>query len=80
METILRAQSYLSNNDIQLITSLIDFEDKADDLINAHFRNNQDNETNENIDELFNELRDLFDDEYFDKSWEKELENYILQK
>lgn len=80
METILRAQSYLSNNDIQLITSLIDFEDKADDLINAHFRNNQDNETDENIDELFNELRDLFDDEYFDKSWEKELENYILQK
>lgn len=80
METILRAQSYLSNNDIQLITSLIDFEDKADDLIDAHFRNNQDNETNENIDELFNELRDLFDDEYFDKSWEKELENYILQK
>ena len=62
METILRAQSYLSNNDIQLITSLIDFEDKADDLIDAHFRNNQDNETNENIDELFNELRDLFDD------------------
>ncbi len=59
METILRAQSYLSNNDIQLITSLIDFEDKADDLIDAHFRNNQDNE---NIDELFNELRDLFDD------------------
>ena len=71
MENILKAQSYLSNNDIQLITSLIDFEDKADDLINAHFRNNQDNETNENIDELFNELRDLFDDEYFDKSWEK---------
>lgn len=71
METILRAQSYLSNNDIQLITSLIDFEDKADDLINAHFRNNQDNEINENIDELFNELRDLFDDEYFDKSWKK---------
>lgn len=62
METILRAQSYLSNNDIQLITSLIDFEDKEDDLIDAHFRNNQDNETNENIDELFNELRDLFDD------------------
>lgn len=46
----------------ELITSLIDFEDKADDLIDAHFRNNQDNETNDNIDELFNELRDLIDD------------------
>lgn len=46
----------------ELITSLIDFEDKADDLIDAHFRNNQDNETNDNIDELFNKLRDLIDD------------------
>lgn len=77
METILKVQSHLSDNNIQLITSLIDFEDKADDLIDAHFRNNQDNE---NIDELFNELQDLFDDEYFDKSWGKKIRKLHFTK
>lgn len=80
MESIFKAQSYLSDNYIHLITSLIDFKDKADEIINEYSRNNLDNEVDENNGELFNDLRELFDHEYFDKSWIMELENYILKR
>lgn len=78
-DTVLKVEKYLKSNDIKLVRSFNFFKENIDDLFKLYFEQepNEDIHISELGTDLCDNLKELFDDEYFDDSYTSELVSYI---
>lgn len=81
-DTVLKVEKYLKSNDIKLVRSLNFFKKKIDNLLSLYYeqKQNEDIDIMELDDDLCNNLKELFEDAYFDDSYSSVLVSHIQKR
>lgn len=81
-DTVLKVEKYLKSNDIKLVRSVNFFKKNIDNLLSLYYeqKQNEDIDIVELDDDLCDNLKELFEDEYFDDSYTSELVSHIQKR